>query len=156
MHTLGGMATLLIVHHTPSPTTHELLAAVRRGATHDAIEGVDVEVVPALSAGASDVLAADGILLGTPANIGYMSGALKHFFDQVYYPCMDATSGLGFGLWVHGNNDTTGAVAAVTQITGGMGWQLVAEPVELVAPTSTEDLERLEELGATVAATLVA
>ena len=52
------------------------------------------------------MLEADGYLLGTPANLGYMSGALKHFFDQIYYPCLDATSGRPFGVYVHGNNDT--------------------------------------------------
>ena len=52
------------------------------------------------------MLDADGYLLGTPANLGYMSGALKHFFDQIYYPCLDATVGRPFGVWVHGNDDT--------------------------------------------------
>jgi NAD(P)H-dependent FMN reductase len=42
-----------------------------------------VVIRPALTAAAADVLAADGYLLGTPANIGYMSGALKHFFCSV-------------------------------------------------------------------------
>ncbi|MGZ4717807.1 MAG: flavodoxin family protein, partial [Acidimicrobiales bacterium] len=80
------MSTLLIVHHTPSPSTHALLDAVRAGATDPQIVGVEVVVRAALEATASDVLAADGYLLGTPANLGYMSGALKHFFDQIYYP----------------------------------------------------------------------
>jgi len=70
------MPRLLIVHHTPSPSTHELLEAVRSGATDDAIDGVEVVVRPALSATATDVMGADGYVLGTPANIGYMSGAL--------------------------------------------------------------------------------
>ena len=59
-----------------------LLQAVREGAAM--VEDVALDVRPALSAGAADLLAADGVLLGTPANIGYMSGALKHFFDTVY------------------------------------------------------------------------
>jgi len=83
---------LLVVHHTPSPAMQAVLEAVREGVA--LVEEVELVVRPALSAGAADVLAADGILLGTPANIGYMSGALKHFFDTVYYPCLDATVGL--------------------------------------------------------------
>jgi len=78
---MAAMPTLLIVHHTPSPAMQAMLEAVLAGARDEAIEGVDVVVRPALTSTAVDVLAADGYLLGTPANIGYMSGALKHFFD---------------------------------------------------------------------------
>ncbi len=85
------MPTLLIVHHTPSPALQAMFEAAASGARTDEIEGVDVVVRPALTASAADVLAADGYLLGTPANIGYMSGALKHFFDGIYYPCLEAT-----------------------------------------------------------------
>src|SRR5690625_2601097 len=84
----SGNARLLVVHHTPSPGMDAMLESVLSGARHEDITGVDVVTEPALSATASDVLAADGILLGTPANIGYMSGALKHFFDQIYYLCL--------------------------------------------------------------------
>ena len=66
------------------------MQAVREGVA--LVEEVEACVRRALSAGAADVLAADGVLLGTPANIGYMSGALKHFFDTVYYPGLDATA----------------------------------------------------------------
>ena len=83
------MPRLLVVHHTPSPSLQAVLEAVREGVA--LVEEVELDVRPALSAGAADLLAADGVLLGTPANIGYMSGALKHFFDTVYYPCLDAT-----------------------------------------------------------------
>src|SRR3712207_9074428 len=70
---------------------------------------------------------ADGVLLGTPANIGYMSGALKHFFDTVYYPCLDATVGLPYGVYVHGNDDTAGALRSIERITGALRWKKVAE-----------------------------
>ena len=113
------MPTLLIVHHTPSPALQEMFEAAASGARTDEVEGVDVAVRPALTAAAVDVLEADGYLLGTPANIGYMSGALKHFFDQVYYPCLEATRRRPFGLYVHGGMDTTGAVRAVESITAG-------------------------------------
>ena len=148
------MPQLLVVHHTPSPSTQELLEAVVDGAQTDEIEGVEVVVRAALSAGPSDVLAADGYLLGTPANIGYMSGALKHFFDQVYYPCQGETSGRPYGLWVHGNNDTTGAVKAVESIASGLGWKSARDPVEVVGDLEQADLDACWELGATVAAGL--
>ena len=67
------MPTLLIVHHTPSPALQAMFEAAASGARTDEIEGVDVVVRPALTATVPDVLAADGYLLGTPANIGYMS-----------------------------------------------------------------------------------
>lgn len=76
------MPRLLVVHHTPSPALQAVLQAVREGAA--LVEEVELVVRPALSAGAADLLSADGVLLGTPANIGYMSGALKQFFDTIY------------------------------------------------------------------------
>ena len=85
--------------------------------------------MPALAAGVPDVLAADGFVLGTPANIGYMSGALKHFFDQVYYPCLLAKAGAPYGLYVHGGSDTTGAVRAVQSIATGLSWREAVRPV---------------------------
>ena len=106
------MPTLLVVQHTPSPAVQEMLEAVLRGTEHPEVKGVNVEVKAALSAGPADVLAADGIILGTPANIGYMSGALKHFLDQVYYPCLEVTVGLPYGVYVHGNDDRDRCLAS--------------------------------------------
>jgi multimeric flavodoxin WrbA len=145
---------LLVVHHTTSPATQELLEAALSGARADGIEGVDVQVRPALAATVSDVLAADGFLLGTPANIGYMSGALKVFFDTVYYPTLTAKTGAPYGLYVHGNNDTGGAVRAVDAITTGLGWTRVHEPVTVLGAPGKEGAEAVWELAATVAATV--
>ncbi len=116
---------------------------------------VEVVVRPALASGAHDVLTADGYLLGTPANFGYMSGALKHFFDTVYYPCLDATAGRPFGLWVHGNDDVTGAVRAVRSIVGGLGWRPVAPVLEVIGTIRPDVRDAARDLGATVAATLL-
>jgi multimeric flavodoxin WrbA len=110
--------------------------------------------VPALAAGVPDVLAADGFVLGTPANIGYMSGALKHFFDQVYYPCLQAKARAPYGLYVHGDSDTTGAVRAVTSIAAGLGWAEVVKPVTATGPVGKDVARKCYELGATVAANL--
>ena len=148
------MPRLLIVHHTASPALEELLEAVLSGARTDEITGVDVEVRPALAATAVDVLAADGFVLGTPANIGYMSGALKHFFDQIYYPCRLAKANSPYGLYVHGNSDTAGAVKGVETIATGLGWQRVHAPVTVIGQPGAADREACWDLGATVAATL--
>jgi NAD(P)H-dependent FMN reductase len=143
---------LLVVHHTPSPALAAILEAVQEGVAM--VDEAELVVRPALSAGAADLLAADGVLLGTPANIGYMSGALKHFFDTVYYPCLDATVGLPFGVYVHGNDDTAGALNAIARITGALRWKQVAAPLGLVGAPGAADLEACRQLAATVAVNL--
>src|ERR1700760_946155 len=149
-----GRPTLLVVHHTPSPAVQELLDSVLAGTRAEGLEQVRVVVRAALAATAVDVLAADGFVLGTPANIGYMSGALKHFFDQVYYPCLDAKTGAPYGLYVHGASDTTGAVRAVTSIASGLGGAEVVTPVVAIGPVGKDVERQCYELGATVAANL--
>lgn len=132
-----------------------MLEAVLEGARHEDIENVDVVVRPALTAGPVDVLEADAYLLGTPANIGYMSGALKHFFDQIYYPCRDESQGRPFGYYVHGGSDVAGTVRGLTSITTGLGWKQAAEAVTVTGPPEKADLDACWELGATVAAGLM-
>ena len=142
---------LLVVQHTPSPAVQEMLEAVLKGTNHPEVKGVSVEVRAALSAGPADVLEADAVILGTPANIGYMSGAMKHFLDQVYYPCLEVTVGLPYGVYVHGNDDTSGALRAIHKIAGGMQWKQAAADVSLVGAPSKADLESCSELGALLA-----
>lgn len=146
---------MLIIHHTPSPFLQDMLEAVISGATDPDIEGVEVVRRAALEVTANDVLAADGYLLGTPANLGYMSGALKHAFDTFYYQCLDSTGGRPFGFYVHGNQGTEGAERSIGTVTTGMGWQQAAAPVIVTGPPGTGDRERCWELGATVAAQLM-
>lgn len=146
------MTGLLVVHHTPSPSCQELLEAVLEGAGTDELpEPVIATTRPALSAGPADVLAADAVVLGTPANIGTMSGALKHFLDQIYYPCLQDTRALPFGLYVHGGDDVAGAVRDVLRITGALGWEQAAAAVETTGPIEAADREAAWELGATMA-----
>ncbi|GAW49925.1 MULTISPECIES: flavodoxin family protein [unclassified Nocardioides] len=159
------MSTLLIVHHSPTPTVRSLADAVVAGANDDAIEGVDVVVREALEANADDVLAADGFLLGTTANFGYMSGALKHFFDTIFLEAGGAltddgsagASGGGkkpFGLWVHGRYDTTGAVRSVLSIVGALPWTQAAPVLAVLGDVGDEQREAAYELGGTLAALL--
>ena len=143
---------LLIVHHTPSPFMAEMFEAVVAGATDPEIEGVEVVRRAALSVSASDVLEADGYVLGSPANLGYMSGALKHAFDTFYYQCLDSTKGRPFGLYLHGNQGTEGAERGVDSITTGLGWTKVANHVVVSGKPTKQHLEACWELGATVAA----
>jgi multimeric flavodoxin WrbA len=149
------VARLLLVHHTASPVLHTMFEAVREGASNDQLVGVEVVTRAALNATAVDVLEADGYVLGTPANLGYISGALKHFFDTIYYPCLDQTARRPFGAYVHGNDDTGGAVRALDKITTGLGWRAVADPVEVVGAPTGDDVDALWDLGATVAANLI-
>lgn len=149
------MPVLLIVHHTASPATQQLLEAALDGTKADGLSGVEVVVRPALAASSIDVLAADGFLLGTPANIGYMSGAMKYFFDNVYYPCLAAKVGAPYGAYVHGNNDTGGAIRAVESIAKGMGWRRVHDPVTVIGAPDKAATEACWELAATVAASLI-
>lgn len=147
--------TLLVVHHTPSPATRELLEAVLAGARDPDITGVDVVVRPALAGTIPDMLDADGYLFGTTANFGYMSGALKHFFDTVYYPSLDHVAGRPYGLWVHGNNDTVGAANAVEKLATGLALTKAADVLEVVGSVDADVRERAYELGGTLAATLM-
>jgi len=146
--------TMLVVHHTTSPGVQSLLEAALEGTRAEGIEDVDVVVRPALGTSISDVLAADGFLLGTPAFIGYMSGALKFFFDEIYYPTLTAKVGKPYGLYVHGNNDVTGAIRGVEAITKGLGWNKVHEPVSVIGAPTKADTEAVWDLAATVAASV--
>ena len=147
--------TLLVVHHTPSPYMQEMFEAVISGATDPEIEGVEVVRRPALTVSPADMLQANGYLLGSPANLGYMSGALKHAFDCAYYQILDSTRGRPFGLYLHGNEGTEGAERGVEAITTGLGWVKAAETVVVSGKPSKSDVEACWNLGATVAAQLM-
>jgi NAD(P)H-dependent FMN reductase len=146
------MPRLLVVHHTPSPALQELLEAGLSGTRADGLEAVEVVTRPALTCSPVEVLEADGIVLGTPANIGYMSGALKHFFDQAYYPVLEAKKGLAYAAYVHGNLDAAGAVASVERIAAGLGWAKVAATVTVGGAPTKADRDAVWNLAATVAA----
>ena len=146
--------TLLVVHHPVSPATHALHLAALEGAHDPSINGVEVVVRPALVATAIDVLQADGYLLGSPVNLGYLSGAIKHFFDQIYYPCLDATRRRPFGVYLHANNDATGALRALDTIVTGLGWRPAQAPLVVTGDLGPADLDAARELGGALAAGL--
>ena len=147
--------TLLLVHHTPSPGVEALREAMVEAIDQEGLENVKVTSVPALGATASHVLDADAICLLTPANIGYMSGALKHFFDQIYYPCLESSQGVPYGVVVHGNDDTTGAVKSIEKIAGALQWKQAQPAVELIGDVGKQEREQAADAAAGVAASLL-
>ncbi|MDH3230029.1 MAG: NAD(P)H-dependent oxidoreductase [Alphaproteobacteria bacterium] len=148
--------TLLIVAHAPSPNTVRLRDAVARGARSPDIDGVAVRVLTPFAAQPDDVKAADAVILGTTENLGYMSGALKDFFDRIYYPCLDETQGLPCALYIRAGHDGTGTRRGVESILTGLRWRLVQEPLICRGDWDEAFAARCEELGAAMAAGLEA
>jgi multimeric flavodoxin WrbA len=147
---------LLIVFASRTGSTAAMTDAVVGGASDDALEGVDVRVREAFDATADDVRACNAIVVGTPENFGYMSGAMKDFFERVYYPLLDETPGLPYALFVKASTDGDGAVRSVERIVAGLRWRRVVPPVVVVGDVGAADVERCRELGATIAAGLEA
>lgn len=149
-------STLLIVYHTQSGTTSRMADAVIRGASSEDVEGVNVRVKSALEADADDLLWADGFILGTPENFGYMSGAMKYFLDRVYYDCIDKINGRPYALFVRAGNDGSGAINSLRRILNGLAVREVQEPVLIAGEFEEARLAECEELGLTMAAGLEA
>ena len=147
---------LLVVFHSMSGGTQAMTDAVVAGATDDAISGVHVVVQRAFDTVPDDVRQCNGIILGTPSNFGYMSGALKDFFDRVFYEVVDDTPGRPYALYVKASTDGDGAVRSVERIVAGLRWKAIAPPLVVTGDLRPDDLDRCHELGATMAAGLEA
>ncbi|MCX7366964.1 MAG: flavodoxin family protein [Alphaproteobacteria bacterium] len=145
---------LLIVAHAPSDNTRALRDAAERGALGET--DVEVRVVAPLQAGPDDVLTANAVILGTTENLGYMSGALKDFFDRSYNPLLERTQGLPYALYVRAGSDGTGTRRGVETIVTGLRWRAVQEPLLCKGPWQPAFTQQCEELGAAMAAGLAA
>jgi multimeric flavodoxin WrbA len=150
------VSRLLVVYHSRSGGTQTLTDAVVAGATSPDIEGVDVTVRRAFDATADDVRACNALVLGTPENFGYMSGALKDFLERIYYELLDETPGLPYALYVKASTDGSGAVRSVERIVAGLKWRAVLPPVVVTGPVEAEHVAAARELGLTLAAGLEA
>ena len=147
---------LLIVAHAPSPNTRALARAVRRGAEHPDLDGVDVRFRTARDARPEDVLDADAIILGTTENLAYMAGAMKDFFDRTYYGVIDRKQGLPYALYIRAGSDGTGTRKGVEKIVTGLRWRAVQEPLICRGPWQGAFVDQVEELGLAMAAGLEA
>ena len=141
------MKHLLIVFHSKTGNTRQLANAVIDGASSDDVGGVEVRVLRAADAGPEDLLWADGLLLGTPENFGYLSGALKDFLDRTFYEVEGKLTPLPYAMFVSAGNDGTGAVRAMERIANGYPFLAVQAPLIARGTPTPEDLESCRELG---------
>ncbi|MFP3343371.1 flavodoxin family protein [Halomonas sp. SIMBA_159] len=148
------MKRLLIVAHSPSVNTQALCRAVHHGAEHEDIEAVECIVKTPYEAGPADILACDGVVLGTTENLGYMSGALKDFFDRSYYSVLEEKQGLPCALYIRAGHDGTGTQRAVESIITGLRWRWVQDPLIFRGEWQEDFTRQAEELGMTMAAGL--
>lgn len=158
------MKTLLIIHHTVTGGTAQMVEAAVRGARGE--DGVDVVALRAFDATPSDVLRADGFLFATPENLAAMSGALKDFFDRTYYAALDRLNGRPYAVMICAGTDGSAAARQIERIA--TGWRLRAVAAPLIVRTGAQtpeailapkkiaaaDLQRCEELGQALAAGL--
>lgn len=143
---------VLVVHHTVSIGTAAIAESVADGLAIDELASLEVTTLPALTAGAHDTLSATGVILLCPVNIGYLAGAMKHYFDQVYYPCLEATKSLPYAAVLHSNSDASGALRALEAITTGMQWRPVADPVVVTGDPDADTRAEISELASTLGA----
>lgn len=128
--------------------------ALLDGAQAEDIEGVDARVLSPFGTEPEDVLEADALLLLTPENLGYMSGALKDFFDRCYYPCLERTQGTPYALIIRAGNDGTGTRRGVETIVTGLRWRGIQEPLICRGEWRPAFVEQCRELGMLMAAGL--
>lgn len=150
------MKNLLICVHCPSPNTQRLRDALVTGASHQDISGITVRTTEPLKTTADDVLWANGIILGTTENFGYMSGAMKDFFDRVYYPCLEKTQALPYAIAIRAGLDGTGTRIAMQKIISGLKWREIQAPLVSKGDFQEAFLEDWQTLGLTMAAGLEA
>ena len=157
------MKRLLIVYHSLTGGTEQLVTAAAGGARREAPD-VDVRVLTAPQAGPEDVLAADAYVFATPENLAAIAGLMKDFFDRCYYPVLGRIEGRPYATLICAGSDGSNAARQVERIC--TGWRLRAAapalivcthaqtPDEILAPKqiSSDELKRADELGAALAA----
>ena len=151
---MNSKKSLLLIYHSKSGHTEKMARAVIEGVQDEVIDNVELTVKSPLDALASDVLSANGVIIGTPENFGYMSGAMKHFFDNIYYPCLSHTQGLPYAMFIRAGNDGQGALSSMQRIILGLAWREVAPAVIAAGEFDDKCLMSCRELGMTIAAGL--
>jgi multimeric flavodoxin WrbA len=158
------MKKLLIVFHSMTSGTLQMAQAAASGAQSE--PDVAVNLLHAADAGPDELLQANGYIFATPENLAMMSGIMKDFFDRSYYPVLDRIVGRPYATLICAGSDGENAARQIQRIATGWRLKAIAEPVIVCtyAQTPAEilankqigdfDLQRCEEIGATIAAGL--
>lgn len=148
------MKTLLLVCHAPSPNTQAMLQAMTQAIQDLELTNLTLNVKAPLAATEHDVLHADGVILCTTENLGYMSGALKDFFDRIYYPCLEEKQGLPVAAVVRAGHDGTGTCRALETILTGLRWRWVQDILVCRGEWQPSFLQECHELAEAMAVAL--
>jgi len=146
------MARILVVFHSQSGNTERMAQAVAQGVK--SIEGSHCVLKRAFEAGLNDLVEADGLAIGTPENFGYMSGAVKDFFDRTFYPAQDKVFRKPYVVFISAGNDGTGALNSIERIALGYKFKKIYDPVISKGKLTEEALNKCRELGQILASGL--
>lgn len=140
------MKKLLIVYHTMTGGTRQMVEASARGAANEA--AVQTTLLHASQASADHVLAADGYIFATPENLATMSGMLKDFFDRTYYAALDRVNGRPYAIMICAGSDGQGAVRQIERIATGWRLKSIAPPLIVITHAQApEDILRVKSIG---------
>ena len=139
-----------MVHHSVSGKTKEM-ANLLSDVLSNQERLVEFRSISAFEATASDIQRSDGIIFGTPANFGYMSGALKDFFDRNYFDLEGKVEALPYAIFVSASTDGTGAVDSIRRICRGLNLKEVQEALILTKKISESDEQAIRDFGLTMA-----
>ena len=148
------MARLLFVCHAPSPNTEALRDAAVTAIDSLGLDDLQLVTRSPREAGADDVNACDGIIIGTTENFGYMAGLTKDFFERIYYPCLETKVGLPLALYIKAGEDGRGTRDSIGRITTGLRWKYIDDPLILRGRYKPDFEVRVAELSMTIAAGL--
>jgi multimeric flavodoxin WrbA len=146
------MVNLLIVYHSQGGNTRKMAEAAAAGASE--IEGVQVRLQVALETAGEDLMACDGLLIGSPEYFGYMAGALKDLFDRTYEPLrgLPRIFRKPYAVFISAGNDGSGALLHIERICTGFQFKKVQPPVISKGSLTEAVLDQCRELGRTLAA----
>jgi len=142
------MPSVLVVYHSQSGNTEKMAAALAEGAQ---AAGSRVVMKRGLEATPDDLLACDGVALGSPDYFSYMAGGMKDFFDRSYYPVQGKVTGKPCVIFGSAGGPPSKVIACLVSMARSFKFNQVAEPVGAGGTPSPEVLTECRALGETLA-----